>query len=151
MERVVTLPGSVSTTSLLGLAEDEAKFARELARPMPRQPSPAARFGTRFHAWIEAHYGQQVLLDPAELPGQGDVDLNSDAELDEVIVMFSKGEYGQRTPYAIEAPFSIVLAGQQVIGRIDAVFSSAPGTFEVVDWKTNKKATADPLQLTSGI
>ena len=41
----------------------------------------------------------------------------------------------------------IVLAGQQVIGRIDAVFSSAPGTFEVVDWKTNKKATADPLQL----
>ncbi len=147
MERVVTLPGSVSTTSMLGLAEDEAKFARELARPMPRQPSPAARFGTRFHAWIEAHYGQQVLLDPAELPGQGDVDLNSDAELDEVIVMFSKGEYGQRTPYAIEAPFSIVLAGQQVIGRIDAVFSSAPGTFEVVDWKTNKKATADPLQL----
>ncbi|MDR7086284.1 DNA helicase-2/ATP-dependent DNA helicase PcrA [Aeromicrobium panaciterrae] len=150
-ERVVTLPGSVSTTSMLGLAEDEAKFARELARPMPRQPSPAARFGTRFHAWVEAHYGQQVLLDPAELPGQGDVDLNSDAELDEVIQMFSDGEYGQRNPHAIEAPFSIVLAGQQVIGRIDAVFATSlddgRSGFEVVDWKTNKKATADPLQL----
>ncbi|MEO6606573.1 MAG: UvrD-helicase domain-containing protein [Aeromicrobium sp.] len=150
-ERIVTLPSSVSTTSMLGLAEDEAKFARDLARPMPRQPSPAARFGTRFHAWVEAHYGQQVLLDPAELPGQGDVDLNSDAELELVIQMFSDGEYGQRNPYAIEAPFSIVLAGQQVIGRIDAVFATTlddgRSGFEVVDWKTNKKATADPLQL----
>ena len=150
-QRVVTLPGSVSTTSMLGLAEDEATFARELARPMPRRPSPAARFGTRFHAWVEAHYGQQVLLDPAELPGQGDVDLNSDAELDEVIKLFSEGEYGHRDPFAIESPFSIVLAGQQVIGRIDAVFATTLEDgrtgFEVVDWKTNKQATADPLQL----
>ncbi|MEJ7635768.1 ATP-dependent DNA helicase [Aeromicrobium sp.] len=150
-ERVVTLPGSFSTTSMLGLADDEAKFARELARPMPRRPSSAARFGTRFHAWVEAHYGQQVLLDPAELPGQGDVDLNSDAELDEVIRLFSEGEYGQRDPFAIEAPFSIILAGQQVIGRIDAVFATTLEDgrtgFQVVDWKTNKKATADPLQL----
>ncbi len=150
-ERTVTLPGSVSTTSMLGLAEDEARFARELARPMPRQPSPAARFGTRFHAWVEAHYGQQVLLDPAELPGQGDVDLNSDADLEHVIQMFKDGEYGQRNPHAIEAPFSIVLAGQQVIGRIDAIFATTlddgRSGFEVVDWKTNKKATADPLQL----
>ncbi len=46
-----------------------AQFARELARPMPRQPSGAARFGTRFHAWVEAHFGQQTLLDPTDLPG----------------------------------------------------------------------------------
>ncbi len=70
-ERIVTLPTSMSTTSMLGLAEDESQFARQLARPMPRRPSPAARFGTRFHAWVEAHYGQQVLLDPAELPWPG--------------------------------------------------------------------------------
>lgn len=145
-QRVVTLPGSVSTTSMLGLAEDEATFARELARPMPRRPSSAARFGTRFHAWVEAHYGQQVLLDPSELPGQGDADLSSDAELDEAIEKFRTGPYGDREPYAIEAPFSLVLGGQQVIGRIDAVFQTADG-FEVVDWKTNKRATADELQL----
>ena len=39
------------------------------------------------------------------------------------------GPYGDRTPAAIEAPFSIVLGGQQVIGRIDAVFvRDADGT-----------------------
>ncbi|MEO6470203.1 MAG: ATP-dependent DNA helicase [Aeromicrobium sp.] len=146
-QRRVELPGAVSTTSMLGLAKDEGAFARDLARPMPRRPSSAARFGTRFHAWVEAHYGQQVLLDPAELPGQGDADLTSDAALDEAIEQFRSGPFGDREPYAIEAPFSIVLGGQQVIGRIDAVFATDDGGFEVVDWKTNKSADADPLQL----
>ncbi len=150
-ERVVALPTSLSTTSVLTLVKEPATLARELARPMPRRPSPAARFGTRFHAWVEAHYGQQVLLDPTELPGRGDVDLASDAELDEVIEQFRSGPYGDRSPAAIEAPFSIVIGGQQVIGRIDAVFRSADSSgserWEVVDWKTNRAATADPLQL----
>ena len=149
--RDVPLPATLSATSVLVLAQSPAELAHQLARPMPRQPSPAARFGTRFHAWVEAHYGQQVLLDPTDLPGRGDVDLASDAELDEVIDMFRDGPYGDRTPLAIEAPFSLVLAGQQVIGRIDAVFSTGGpegGTrFEVVDWKTNRTASADPLQL----
>ena len=143
----VPLPSALSATSVLALAKDPADLARQLARPMPRQPSPAARFGTRFHAWVEAHFGQQVLLDPTDLPGRGDVDLASDAELDEVIGLFRSGPYGDRAPVAIEAPFSIVLAGQQVIGRIDAVFRNEDGTVEVVDWKTNRAATADPLQL----
>lgn len=146
-EREVTLPPALSTTSVLTLTKDADEFARSLARPMPRQPSPAARFGTRFHAWVEAHYGQQqVLLDPTDLPGRGDVDLASDAELEEVIERFKSGPYGDRTPVAIEAPFSILLAGQQVIGRIDAVFER-DGTIEVVDWKTNRTADANPLQL----
>jgi DNA helicase-2/ATP-dependent DNA helicase PcrA len=145
-QRHVELPATVSTTSMLGLASDEQAFVRALARPMPRRPSPAARFGTRFHAWVEAHYGQQVLLDPSELPGQGDADLSSDSELDDAIEKFRKGPYGDREPYAIEAPFSIVLGGQQVIGRIDAVFATDSG-FEVVDWKTNKSADADSFQL----
>ena len=75
-----------------------------------------------------------------------DVDLASDAELHEVIAQFRSGPYGDSTPAAIEAPFSIVLGGQQVIGRIDAVFER-DGKVEVVDWKTNRAATADPLQL----
>jgi DNA helicase-2/ATP-dependent DNA helicase PcrA len=145
--QVVTLPPSVSTTAVIGLVSDHDDFARSLARPMPRQPSSAARLGTRFHAWVEAHYGhQQVLLDPTDLPGRGDVDLASDEDLHKVIEQFKSGPYGDRTPAAIEAPFSIVLGGQQVIGRIDAIFERN-GAWEVVDWKTNRAATADPLQL----
>jgi DNA helicase-2/ATP-dependent DNA helicase PcrA len=145
--REVPLPASLSATAVLGLVADVDEFARQLARPMPRQPSAAARLGTRFHAWVEAHFGQQqVLLDPTDLPGRGDVDLASDAELQEVIAQFREGPYGDRTPVAIEAPFSIVLGGQQIIGRIDAVFREGD-IWEVVDWKTNRAATADPLQL----
>lgn len=148
--REVDLPGTVSATAVLALGGDEQDFARSLARPMPRRPSAAARFGTRFHAWVEAHFGQQPLLDPAELPGRGDADIGSDAELDEVVALFRAGPYADAVPHRIEAPFSVVLAGQQVVGRIDAVFSSGTPDdprYEVVDWKTNRTADADPLQL----
>uniref|UniRef100_UPI002FC5E0FF PD-(D/E)XK nuclease family protein n=1 Tax=Aeromicrobium sp. TaxID=1871063 RepID=UPI002FC5E0FF len=145
--RRVPWPTSMSATTAMALQDDPAEFARSLARPMPRQPSGAARFGTRFHAWVEAHFGQQTLLDPTDLPGRGDVGIGSDAELEEVKAAFLAGPYADLTPVQIEAPFSLVLGGQQFVGRIDAVFSSAPGLYEVVDWKTNKQAGADPLQL----
>ncbi|MGZ5388935.1 MAG: UvrD-helicase domain-containing protein [Aeromicrobium sp.] len=146
----VRLPAALSATMALRLAEDEARLLRELARPMPRQPSTAARFGTRFHAWVETHFGQQSLLDPSDLPGQGDADVADDAELADLIEAFANGPYGDSQPLAIEAPFSLVLGGQQVIGRIDAVYKTTGRDgegYEVVDWKTNKAATADPLQL----
>jgi DNA helicase-2/ATP-dependent DNA helicase PcrA len=136
----------LSTTAVLDLVDDEQTFARSLARPMPRRPSTAARFGTKFHAWVESHFGLPVLLDPTELPGRGDADLGSDAELDRVREIFLAGPYAERKPVAIEAPFSLMIGGQQVMGRIDAVFST-DDSVEVVDWKTNASATADPLQL----
>ena len=136
----------MSTTAVIDLVADEQAFVRSLARPMPRRPSTAARFGTRFHAWVEAHYGLPVLLDPTELPGRGDADLGSDAELDRVREIFLAGPYAELKPIAIEAPFALMIGAQQVMGRIDAVFPTDDGV-EVVDWKTNASATADPLQL----
>ena len=147
---VVPWPTRMSATSAMDLSKDRAEFARRLARPMPRRPSPAARFGTRFHAWIEDHYGMTGLFDPTDLPGRGDAGIDSDAELDRLKQMFLASEFAARTPEQIEAPFSLVLGGQQFSGRIDAVFvSTDDGTkrYEVVDWKTNAQADADPLQL----
>jgi DNA helicase-2/ATP-dependent DNA helicase PcrA len=141
----------MSATSAMALTKDPQEFARSLARPMPRRPSPAARFGTRFHAWIEDHYGMTGLFDPTDLPGRGDAGIGSDAELDRLKQMFLDSEFATRSPAEIEAPFSLVIGGQQLSGRIDAVFSTTDddGTqaYEVVDWKTNEKADADPLQL----
>jgi DNA helicase-2/ATP-dependent DNA helicase PcrA len=144
--QTVPWPATMSATAAMALEKDPDQFARDLARPMPRRPSGAARFGTRFHAWVEAHYGQQTLLDPTELPGRGDVDLESDEELEQVKEAFRLSPYADLTPAQIEAPFSLVLGGQQFVGRIDAVFQTPDG-FEVVDWKTNKQASADELQL----
>ena len=144
------LPPSLSATSLARLRDDPEGFARDLARPMPRPPSPAARFGTRFHAWVESRFGQQQMIDPDELPGRGDLGIDDEDDLRELIARFEEGPFADRTPYVVEPAFALVLAGQVVRGRIDAVYQEQVDGVEgflVVDWKTNQKQTADPLQL----
>jgi DNA helicase-2/ATP-dependent DNA helicase PcrA len=147
----VPLPSSLSATSLARLRDDPDAFARDLARPMPRAPSPAARFGTRFHAWVEARFGQQLLLDPDELPGRGDLGIDDDSDLRELIKRFEDGPFADRVPHAVEPPFALVIGGQVVRGRIDAVYTETlpdgGAGFLLVDWKTNRTASADPLQL----
>jgi DNA helicase-2/ATP-dependent DNA helicase PcrA len=113
---------------------------------MPRKPSPAARFGTRFHAWVEARFGQQHLVGLDDVPGRGDEGIEDERELKELVEQFTAGPFGDRVPFAVEPPFAVVLAGQVVRGRIDAVYETPTG-FLVVDWKTNHSQTADPLQL----
>jgi DNA helicase-2/ATP-dependent DNA helicase PcrA len=137
----------LSATALTRLRAEPEEFARELARPMPRPPSRAARFGTLFHAWVEARFGQQPLLDPDDLPGRYDTGIDDDAGLEAVIEAFEKGPFAERMPHAVEAPFALVLAGQVVRGRIDAVYEEPGGGFLLVDWKTNRHEDADPLQL----
>ena len=141
------MPTSLSATAMARLRDDPGQFARELARPMPRAPSPAARFGTRFHAWVEARFGQQALLDPDNLPGRGDLGIDDEGDLSELISSFEAGPFAELVPFAVEPPFALVLAGQVVRGRIHAVYAEPGGGWLVVDWKTNKQQTADPLQL----
>jgi DNA helicase II / ATP-dependent DNA helicase PcrA len=146
----VELPSSLSATAMSRLRDDPQLFARELARPMPRKPSSAARFGTRFHAWVESRFGQPELIPYDELEGRADACIDDESELAELVARFESGPYADRVPHAVEAPFALVLAGQVVRGRIDAVYSDVVDGerwFEVVDWKTNRAATADPLQL----
>ena len=132
------------------LRDDPQQFARELARPMPRRPSPEARFGTRFHAWVESRFGQPELIPYDELEGRADAGIDDESDLAELVARFESGPYADRVPHAVEAPFALVLAGQVVRGRIDAVYTEevdGERGFVVVDWKTNRAATADPLQL----
>ncbi|HEU4512515.1 MAG TPA: ATP-dependent DNA helicase [Nocardioidaceae bacterium] len=142
----VPLPSSLSATAMARLRDEPEDLASDLARPMPRKPSTAARFGTRFHAWVEARFGQQQLVGLDEVPGRGDVGIEDETELQELIERFTAGPFGDRVPHAVEPPFALVLDGQVVRGRIDAVYQT-DGGFLVVDWKTNQRQTADPLQL----
>ncbi|MEV3884994.1 ATP-dependent DNA helicase [Streptomyces griseoincarnatus] len=150
----VRLPASLTASQLLRLADDPDGFARELARPMPRPPQPAARRGTRFHAWVEARFEELTLpmLDPDELPG-ADAEIADERDLEELKEAFERTEYAHRTPYRVEAPFQLSIAGRVVRGRIDAVYRHERAedgdavTYEIVDWKTGRGRTADPLQL----
>ncbi|MFE3766193.1 PD-(D/E)XK nuclease family protein, partial [Streptomyces sp. NPDC059104] len=150
--RDVELPSALSASQLMRLAADEQGFVRDLARPMPRPPQPAARQGTRFHAWVESRFEELPLplldlLDPAtELPGS-DQEVADEADLDALKAAFERSEYAERTPYRMEAPVQLTLAGRVIRGRIDAVYKNPDGSYEVVDWKTGRTTQADPLQL----
>lgn len=163
----VPLPSSLTASQVLRLTADPDGFAQELARPMPRPPQPAARRGTRFHAWVESRFEELRLpmLDPEELPGS-EAEIADERDLEALKDSFERTPYAHRTPYRVEVPFQLAIAGRVVSGRIDAVYREADGdagyrqgdedagqgqgdgtTYEIVDWKTSRSRTADPLQL----
>ncbi|MGW7359408.1 UvrD-helicase domain-containing protein [Streptomyces sp. NPDC054802] len=154
--RDVLVPPSLSASQLLRIAADPDGFAQELARPMPRPPQPAARRGTRFHAWVESRFEELPLpmLGPDELPGgDGDLggpdehDIADELDLAALKEAFERTPYARRTPHGVEVPFQFTLAGRVVRGRIDAVYRTGEETYEIVDWKTARGGVADPLQL----
>lgn len=146
--RTVRLPESVSASMLMHAIADPEAVAKELARPMPRPPAPAAERGVRFHSWIEARYGQQSLLDPEDLPGAAEHGITSDEQLASLRAAFESSPYASRVPVAVEEPFAVLVRGRVVNGRIDAVFvDEATGRYAVIDWKTGSARNVDPMQL----
>jgi DNA helicase II / ATP-dependent DNA helicase PcrA len=142
----VGLPRRLPVSSLVVLARDPAELAQQVRRPMPRPPAPAARRGTEFHAWLEQRFGPQRLIDPGDLLGAADYDLEPDE--DEAMAAlrerFEAGEWSGRWPCEVEVPFETQIGDRLVRGRIDAVFADDPaGGFDVVDWKTGR-APASP-------
>ncbi|MFE2015099.1 UvrD-helicase domain-containing protein [Streptomyces sp. NPDC059491] len=152
--RDVLLPAYLSASQVLRLAADPDGFAQELARPMPKAPQPAARRGTRFHAWVESRFEELPLpfLGPEELPGgedfAGEPEILDERDLETLKEAFARTPYARRTPYRVEVPVHLSLGGRVVRGRIDAVYRDPEtGAYEIVDWKTSHQRTADPLQL----
>ncbi|MDX6760909.1 PD-(D/E)XK nuclease family protein, partial [Streptomyces sp. F8] len=126
--------------------------------PMPKPPQPAARQGTRFHAWVESRFDEIPLpfldvLDPvADLPGAGsDQEIADEADLEALKAAFERSPYADRPPHRMEAPVQLTLAGRVIRGRIDAVYKTTDDNgedaYEIVDWKTGRTTEADPLQL----
>ncbi|MEU6126659.1 PD-(D/E)XK nuclease family protein, partial [Streptomyces sp. NPDC047123] len=152
--RDIPVPPSLTASELMRLAADPDGFARDLARPMPRPPQPAARRGTRFHAWIESRFEELTLpmLDPEDLPGgaRDEAEIADERDLESLKEAFERTEYAHRAPHRVEVPFQFVIAGRVIRGRIDAVYKDGEGPgamYEIVDWKTSRTRTADPLQL----
>ncbi|MGB3953689.1 MAG: ATP-dependent DNA helicase [Brooklawnia sp.] len=151
-QRSVVLPASVSASGLLMANRDREAFATQLARPMPRPVGQQAGIGTRFHRWLENRFGVQALFEPDQLdvgPDETEDETSADLVLRRLVAAFERGRYRDRVPVAVEESFILVLAGQQVRGRIDAVFATADDPdhdYQVVDWKTSTRP-ADPLQL----
>ncbi|SDR88836.1 ATP-dependent DNA helicase [Microlunatus soli] len=146
---LVALPESLTATELMKLRADGEAFATDLARPMPRRPSRRQRFGTRFHQWIERRLAGAAaqLVDPDELTDRADLGIGDEAEFRELCERFADGQFGNSQPMALEAPFTLVLGGRVIRGRIDAVYRTGTGSYQIVDWKTARGESHDPLQL----
>jgi DNA helicase II / ATP-dependent DNA helicase PcrA len=154
----VHLPARLSVSALVTLARDPAELARQVRRPMPRPPARQARKGTAFHHWLEQRYGQQRLIDdadlfelgePTEAGEAGDAGgagraAGAAADLSQLRAQFEQSEWSDRWPRAVEVPFETLVGDRPVRGRIDAVFAdSAAGGYDVVDWKTGRPPASD--------
>lgn len=134
-DRLVPLPRSLTASQVVRLAADPNGLAQSLARPMPVRPNPAARRGTRFHAWVEHLFDERPLFDAEALPGAADADVPADEELAALQQAFAHSAYAGVRPYAVEAPFELFVGGRSIRGRIDAVYRT-PAGYDVIDYKT---------------
>ena len=142
----VSLGAHVGASTFLRALKEPDALALDLMRPMPREPSLAAARGIAWHAWVETVFGQQSLWDMDDLPGAADAFITTDEQLEELKAAFRQSRYAGLTPVATEEPFSLVIGGRVINGRMDAVFFEN-GRYEVVDWKTGGTAKVDPRQL----
>ncbi|WP_082097123.1 ATP-dependent DNA helicase [Demequina gelatinilytica] len=136
----VALPAHLSTSALVALRRDREAFTAQLRRPLPAEPTPAARRGSLLHAWIEAQYGHVPLLALEDLgPGEDESDIEALTE------SFARSEWASRTPSHIEVDVEVPVAGVTIRSRIDAVFPAGGGLdrVTVVDWKSGS-APRDP-------
>lgn len=143
-QRHVQLPDTLSASALMAITKDRESFTRNLVRPMPQAPNARARRGTRFHEWVEHRFGQRPLFE--EIPGAAEGEVLPDEDMAALQEAFRRSEFADREPWGIEVPFTVVLGGRVIKGRIDAVYRNGED-WEVVDWKTNERTTSDPLQL----
>ncbi|MGO4453117.1 ATP-dependent helicase [Arthrobacter sp. RAF14] len=133
----VRLPAHISASTLVELGTDSEAVARQLRRPVPREPGQAARKGTVFHGWVEEFFGQAGMLDLDE-PLSEDAAFDTALGLDELVTRFKQSAWAQRTPAYLEAPVETAVGPLVVRGRIDAVFRDDDGGWDLIDWKTGR-------------
>jgi DNA helicase-2/ATP-dependent DNA helicase PcrA len=142
----VPLPTRVPASRFKDFVTEPAEVAALLRRPMPQRPYRATQLGTLFHAWVEGRNGvggTAFELDAPITEHDGDefsaVDLEA---LDRLKATFEASPWADRKPVEVEREIHLVLDGQIIICKLDAVYASvaADGTtnYQVVDWKTGK-------------
>ncbi|QTE30011.1 ATP-dependent helicase [Pengzhenrongella sicca] len=134
----VALPAHLSASSVVRLAADPQAFAHGLRRPVPLEPTSAARRGTAFHAWVERYFDSASLLDVETLPGADDDADAASGPLADLRAGFLASSWAARTPVAVEVDIETPVAGYVLRCRIDAVFPTPGGGVVVVDWKTGR-------------
>jgi DNA helicase-2/ATP-dependent DNA helicase PcrA len=159
---LVEVPKRVPASRFKDYVTDPAAVASSLRRPMPERPYRATRLGTLFHRWVEDRYGltgsvEELDASVGALFGSGDDDGDAEAfgngftdpadptseagKLAALQATFERSPWASRAPIEVEREIHLVLDGQIIICKIDAVYRDGD-RFQVVDWKTGKAPTS---------
>jgi DNA helicase-2/ATP-dependent DNA helicase PcrA len=141
----IPLPARVPASRFKDFVTDPASVARSLRRPMPERPYRATRLGTLFHSWVENRYGIGGTSEELDAPSieLDDGEFAESERLAELQATFERSPWARRAPVDVEREIHLVLDGQVVVCKIDAVYelpaaSDGRARFEIVDWKTGK-------------
>jgi DNA helicase-2/ATP-dependent DNA helicase PcrA len=144
--RYVALPSRVPASRFKDFLTDPASVAAGLRRPMPEKPYRATRLGTLFHSWVEERGGVGGSFEELDtLASESDVETDQldVAALAGLQATFEKSKWASLKPVDVEREIHLVLDGQIIICKIDAVYAAArmdagEQRYEIVDWKTGK-------------
>jgi DNA helicase-2/ATP-dependent DNA helicase PcrA len=137
--------GTVAVGSLIDYGHCPKLFYWSTVRPLPRFAGPKARIGSEIHRWIEMESrGQATLL---EVDDEPDVTLEELAgapgTLQDLRNAFRRSRFDGMVPLFAERPFLLPIEGTVVKGRIDAIYETQDGRWEVVDYKTGRVPDPD--------
>lgn len=131
---------AVSVTNLVALASCAQKFKWIHHDRLPRKPRRSAALGTAFHRQVELHNLGVIAF---EDPSTDTYDSISDAEhtgreQHDPWTIFERSRFSSETPIHIEAPFEIEIGEGSIRGKIDAIYDSGDGNWEIVDYKSGR-------------
>lgn len=134
----------VTATDVVFMSEDASEYVKQARRPIPSQPSRAARTGTNLHAKIAEAFNQTVTLDidsyMFENNNSAEDSHLTDGEEKILFEAFEKSRWSLMRPLAIEQKLAVVVGGKIVRCTIDAVFDTSEHNdlpdITIVDWKT---------------
>jgi len=136
----VALPGRVPASRFKDYVNDPASVAASLRRPMPERPYRATRLGTLFHSWVEERYGVHGGVEELDAMAT-ELDTDDVAAAPEGLAdlqrTFENSEFAALSPENVEVEIHLVLDGEVIICKLDAVYL-IDGRYRVVDWKTGK-------------
>ncbi|NIA24270.1 MAG: UvrD-helicase domain-containing protein [Gammaproteobacteria bacterium] len=128
----------VSVTNLVTYATCPKRYFWTVVDPLPRRPSHAARRGIEIHRRIELHNLGAVPLTDAE--GYDLVTGDHPPKRDPFATYLSS-RFAADHPRFVELGFELVLSPTVTVkGRIDAIYETSPGTWEIVDFKTGRRS-----------
>jgi DNA helicase-2/ATP-dependent DNA helicase PcrA len=124
-----------SVTGLVTYAACPKQFYWSEVDRLPRRPSPAMRHGIEVHRRIELHNRGTLALEEAD-EGFYDLPAGEVTGAASAFSVFTASRFASSLPRWVEAPFELKVGDARVAGRIDAIYETDPGAWEIVDFKS---------------